>query len=295
MTMNNMPVSLAQYLPAQRPVKSRFKRMMITLQGEPNTGKTEFILSAPGPGVNFCIDPGYEACELNPNPPDTRNKLITNYPWRLLPNLGVPGSPEAAQAEYANSWGLFYNAYFAMLEHPDVITGALDGGTEQWEAVRLALWGKIDQIMQLNYTQAYGLIKAFSWRQCESGKNVIQTYKLKEKYVDKLDAFGAPVMDKTGKKERIASGVSERDGYLNTKYLWSVQLETIYEEGRTFVIPLGKNKGQVKKTPGRFGLKILECKYVKEMTGTILWGSDCNFAGLIKAIFPKDNLADWGY
>lgn len=283
-----LPASFSSYVSNAK--KPKFRRLMIGTQGGPNTGKSEFIMSAPGPGINVCLDYGYEAMTENPEPPEARQGNILCVPYFLTPNMG-----SADVKQYATEWTNFQDFYLRTLNDDESITSGLDGGTELYETLRLAVFERLEQVPQIRYTQVNALMKAFCNLQFKSGKNIIQTHKMKKKYIVKLDVFGKPVMDSTGKSERVDSGEFERQGFDDHEYLWMVQLEHKYQPGTEKTIQSGMLKGKVQKTPGKFGFEILRCKINKNLEGTSLWGSDANFQGLVKAMYPNVPLAEWGY
>jgi hypothetical protein len=296
-TAQKLPVSFNKYIVA-RPT---LKRMMILIQGSQNTGKTEFIMSAPGPGLNFCLDMGYEGVENNEDPPKTRNSSIINFPFSVKPTMSIVGSDDAGTAKiFAEEWNAFEMAYMETIKNEDSLTSGLDGGTEQWETLRMALWGRLEQIIQLNYPAAYKLLRAFVWRQFNSHKNIIQTFKMKDEWVDDLDAFGNVQLDDKGRKKRKASGGKEMDGPHGgfSEYCWQVQMQSMYRDGspaKTILNKITKKTVTIPAKPGEFGMRILECKFKKSLKDYELWGDECNFQGLARLIFPNTPLSDWGY
>src|SRR5690349_14269148 len=57
---------------ARRRGGTKFRGLMLATEGRSDTGKTEFLLSAPGPGVILACDRGFDAVFDNQAPPPSR-------------------------------------------------------------------------------------------------------------------------------------------------------------------------------------------------------------------------------
>lgn len=251
-------------------------RLMIGTDGPPDSGKTEFILSAPGPGIVICLDRGYDGCLMNANPPKARRR---DYAFK---SISVPLATQVAQPVYLDYWKSFYAEYKKALDNPDARTVGLDGDSDSWELQRLAEFGKLTQIPGIMYTNVNAARRAMIARAWDSGKIIIATNKIKDEYVDETDAAGNPVLDNAGKPKRKKSGEVERQGFSDTDYLWQIQLRHFYVEATD-------------KTPGQFGIRILKCKKDRSLVGLELMGEDCNFAGLVQTVYPEIPLENWGF
>lgn len=285
--MGNFPASFAKFQTTAK--KPKFKRLVIATQGGDNVGKTEFILSMPGPGICTCVDRGYEGTIENPSPPEERNNRVLIIPYNLAHN-----KEKNDQEEYKTDWKAFKAHCFACLDNDDSISSAIDGGSDAYELLRLAVHGRLEKVPSMAYADSDALWKAFLSRHYESGKNVIITHKMKDEYVSKLD----PITKKPIGDEKIKSGVRIRQGHRDHEYLYTIQLEHLFEEAVREEITVGVRAGKFKTiTPMRWGIKLLRCKMNRALEGTTLWSDkgDCNFQGLIKLIYPGRSLSEWGY
>lgn len=267
------------------PAKTKYKRLMIGTDGLSETGKTEFALSAPGPGLGICLDRGFEACLDNQSPPPTRRK---DFAFRTIaiPLATQSNKPGGIYLEY---WQKFYDAWLAALANPDARTILLDGDSDSWELQRLAAFGKLTQIPPILYTEVNAARRVMITRAYDSGKIIIATNKVKGEYEDEIDPrTGEVVLDNTGKPKRKLSGQLIRQGFGDQDYLWQIQLRHMYQEARV-------NKLTGKEIPGQWGIKIMKCKANHDLVGAELWGSDCNFQTLVQTVYPHIPLSEWGY
>ena len=275
------------FQPASEIRKRRFlpglKRpgIMIGTEGQTNTGKTEFGLSAPGPGIALCVDRGFDGVLDNPNPPKSRN---ADFAFDVT---AAPLATQTNQNTYLEYWRAFYERYKKALENLDSKTVLLDGDSDSWELQRLATFGKLTQIPPIMYTDVNAARRAMIARAWDSGKIIIATNKIKDEYVDKTDAKGDTVMGNDGKPTRVKSGNFVRQGFEDQDYLWQIQLRHLYRAS-------GVNKVTGKEIPQSWGIRILKCKPNPPLQGIELWGSDCNFASLVQVVYPHVELSEWG-
>ena len=244
-------------------VRSKQRHILIGTDGWSNTGKTEFALSAPGPGIVICLDRGFDAVFDNPNPPKTRRD---DFAFKVI---HVPLATQMAQPQYLEYWRAFYEEYKKALNNPDARTVVLDGDSDSWELQRLAEFGKLEQILPVRYTAVNAARKAMIARAFDSGKIVISTNKLKDEYESKLDSKNNEVQIKTGK--------AQRQGFRDQDYLYQLQIRHLHDPKQGF------------------GLRILRCKSDTTLQGMELWGEDCCFSSLMQTIYPHIPLKEWGY
>lgn len=252
--------------------------IMIGTEGETNTGKTEFILSCPGPGIVLAVDRGYDSMLDNPNPPASRRDDFAFDEIKL--------STAAMAEDHKANWKNFYERYLEALRNPDARTVGIDGDSDTWETQRLAEFGRITQVPPIMYTGVRASRKAMYYRAYDSGKIIVATNKLKPEYVAKMDDNGLPIM-KDGKEVREKSGELTRQGFDDDSYLFSIQLRHLYH-------PPHASKATGRMSPQQWGMRVLKCKPNPELIGQELWGDDCNFATLIQLAYPQVPLHEWG-
>jgi hypothetical protein len=241
--------------------KGKFKRLLVGTDGWSDTGKTEFALSAPGPGLVLCLDRGQEGVLDNPHPPKTRRD---DFAFKMIK---VPLAGTTKVHDYNEHWRTFYSEYIAATENPDARTIIIDGDSDSWELQRLAAFGKLTQIPPIFYTEVNAARKAMIARAFDSGKIVIMTNRLKDGYENQI-VEGKDIQVKTGKEVR--------QGYSDQDYLYQLQLRH-----------LRSDKG--------WGVRITKCKVDMGLVGFELWGEDCNFQSLVQVVYPNVPLSEWGY
>lgn len=249
------------------------RRLMLGTEGASDSGKSEFALSAPGPGICLCLDRGYEAMLDNKTPPPTRRD---DFVFKVI---RVPLASTQTQTQYLEYWRAFYSEWIKALDNKDARTVILDGDSDSWDLQRLAEFGKLTQIPSILYTSVNTGRRAMIARGFDSGKTIIATNRLKKGYRTKYKADGTPEKDGTGKDLREWDGkLWDRQGFEDQEYLWQVQLRHLYDP--------------IKKI---WGIRILKCKSDKDLIGMELWGEYCNFPSLVQTIHPDVPLSEWGY
>lgn len=259
------------------------RRLMIGTDGRTNTGKTEFILSIPGPGIAVVLDRGFDSMLDNPTPPPTRR---ADWAFKVV---SAPTAGQAVQNEYVEHWKEFRTVFYRALDNPDANAVALDGDADSWELQKLAEYGKLTGIFpQTRYGSVNYSRRAFINRAWESGKIIIATNRVADGYVEVRDARGQVVMGDDKQPVRVKSGEVDRKGFPDQDYLWQLQIRHLYA-------PPAYNQTLKKTVPAKWGLRILKCKANTQHEGTELWGQDCNFEGLVSLIYPQVALSEWGF
>lgn len=251
----------------------RMRRLMIGADGPTDSGKTEFAMSAPGPGMHLCLDRNIDGVLNNPTPPRARQP---NFGFAIVkvPLATQLGTKEA----YLEYWRTFYKLYTTALDNKDCRTVVIDGDSDSWELQRLAEFGKLTQIPSIMYTGVNAARRAMYARAYDSGKIIIATNKIKREYEDKFNADGTPALDNSGKQLREWKGQMSRQGFNDQDYLWNIQIRHHFNE-----------------VDRVWGITITRCKSNKNLEGMVLEGEDCNFAGLVQSVYPDVPLKEWGF
>jgi hypothetical protein len=251
-------------------------RLLVGIDGESDTGKTEFAMSAPGPGLGICLDRGIDGALNNPTPPPTRRD---NWQFKMIQ---APLPTQAVQREYVQYYTEFYKWYKIALENGDARSVLIDGDSDSWELQRLAEFGKTVQIPPIMYTNVDAARRAMYAKAWDSEKIVIFTNKVKPEYVDDLDQLGNVIMGNDGKPKQKKSGNLVRQGFRDQSYLFHVQLRTLYN-------PATEEKEQ------EWGVQVTKFKTNRNLVGITLWGAECNLQTLLEMLYPDKPLQFWGY
>lgn len=266
----SLPASFAREGFSIKPAK--YHRLMLGSDGPANTGKTEFALTAPGPGIVICLDRGFDAMLDNPNPPPTRRN---DYAFKVV---NAPLALGADKATYLEYWQSFRADVYKAIALPESRTIVIDGDSDSWELQRLAEFGKLTQIPSIMYTGVNTARRLFYSRLHDSGKIIIATNKVKKAYRDKVKDDGTTEM-REGKPVREWDGATyDRQGFEDQEYLWQVQLRHLYDEEKH-----------------EWGIRIIRAKANKDVEGEELWGDDCTFSSLVEVVYPHIPRAAWGF
>ena len=235
---------------------SKFRRLMIATEGRSDTGKTEFLLTAPGPGLIVALDRGFDAMCDNPTPPISRRDDF---------GLMVIKAPTATQSNdpkwYQPYWFDFYKKTMDAITIPEARSLCIDGDNVSWDLQRLAEHGKLTGVATNMMTDEYKTV---------------------------LDADGLPVIDtKTGEAKRERTGDSVARGFPDQEYLWQIRIRHLYK-------PPAFNTILKRSSAPVWGLRIVKCKANPTLVGEELWGADATFSGLVQIVYPHIPLSEWG-
>lgn len=254
-------------------LKGKYRRLMIGTDGPPNSGKTEFGLSAPGPGIVLCLDRGFDAMLDNANPPPTRQ---TNFSFKV-----VKSTSTTLQSEFMDDWKAFKDDFRKAMANPDARTVVIDGDSDSWEIQRFAAFGKLIQIPPLMYAEVNTTRRQLYRGAWDSGKIIIATNKVKRLYKTKYKSNGEPALDNSGKEIREWDNQSyTRQGFEDQEYLWQIQL---------------RHMRRVTENGIEWGIKIMQCKVDQALDGMELWGDQCHFRGLVETVYPNVDPREWGF
>lgn len=250
----------AGYITADAVRKQR--RVLIGTDGPPDSGKTEFALSAPGPGMVICLDRGLDGVLHNPHPPATRN------PDFVFKTIQVPKVNLASQEVAITYWKDFKKELYGAIDNSEARTIVLDGDSDSWELQRFAEFGRIAKVPGHLYDGVNSVRRGIIARMYDAKKIVIATNRVRKQFIQDPN--------KT-EESRVWSGQYERQGFADQDYLWTIQLRHFYDE-------------EAKE----FGVRIMKCKPDKDLVGLELRGDECNFETLIQTVYPMIPLAEWG-
>ena len=276
------------------------RRLMIGTEGLSNSGKTEFLFSAPGPKVILCPDISFDSALDNPHPPA----------WRDLDDLAfdpvkLPMNGTTKQDDYVAAFSSYRARLYQLLDVPEIRTLGIDGDESTWELQLLAEFNKTTQIPQFYYNTVDAPRRAMVRRCWDSGKIIIATHKLKDLYEDVIDETTGLVKKdpKSGRNvQHKVTGEYKRQGFRDTDYLWQLQIRHLYKKPELIDLstlsPLERLKaireGRVKTKP-RWGLRILKCKANPMLDGDELWDDKCNLQGLVKYVYPNLDPREFGF
>ena len=233
--------------PAEKVVRNR---LLLSVDGLTGVGKTHFALTAPDPIVVFDLDVRTEGVIHK-----FADKKIVVAKYRLPILDDQPIDIAATQQLWANFKKVFKKA---------LVSGArtiiIDTGTEAWELIRLARFGKLTQVQPYHYgpvnAEFRGLLRTAL--ECEADVNVILVHKKKSKYVNdkRTDDF-------------------ERAGFSDMDFMVQVAVDIEYGE---------MEDGEIGSI-----CTITKCGLDVSMLGFTLEGDMCTFPCLAQILIPGGN------
>lgn len=253
------------------------KRLITSIDGLEKQGKDHFGFTAPGPIGVISLDIGIDGVIQKFQ--DKKEIWVADY--RV--GVGLTGSlkkptledMQAVSDVCAKVWAGIVKDYL------DIMDGGarsviIDTGSELWEILRMARFGKLTQVMPHHYgpvnAEFREFIRAAYDRTRENGYpedvNLIMLHKLKDEWRDGADGKG----HRTGEYKR--AGMSDA-GFL-------VQVNAVAWRDPTELA-----------VPNCFHLTVTDCRQNPDMAGTDLSGDLCTFpnlAGLVLDCNPEEFL-----
>ena len=179
------------------------RRLICNVQGHPKSSKTHWVLaSCPEPVHYICFDPnGMEIA-----------KKIVRETGRDIRYLSV-GTPDRDQKPdyHKKQWASFRAACRDALA-VNKGTLVIDSFTEVYDAVRLSLFGKTEQIMQRNYGAVYAELNDIINEAYESDMSMAVMHKLAPEFV-----------------KETATGNYRLDGWKNAPYAVQANFEVMFD------------------------------------------------------------------
>lgn len=240
------------------------RRLIMSVEGDWGTGKTDFALTAPGPIAFFKIDPNSDV---------TVAKYANKK--RILKNeIVVPSSDQPdAQAKAEAVWRKFRADYDWALNH-DIRSIIWDTASEIWELCRLAAFGKLTNVMPHHYVAVNNDFRRLIKDAFDSDTNLIMIHKVKDEWVNYTDTQGKEKGKRTGKKERA--------GFSDIGFACQVMVQTTFDRDR-------------EESP--FQAQVLKCTQNPMITGTV-YGQMGDMRGnsfpvIATDVFPDSSIDDW--
>ena len=232
------------------------RRLVVQVEGHEKTGKTHFALTAPGPIAYFGLDLGDEG---------VIEKFLAEGKEIITPDDGirVPTTVEmhidGPRLDASSAWEQFKKAYIAACKSPQVRTIVWDTATEVWELIRLARFGKLAQVMPVQYGPVNGEMRGLIRAAYDSNKNFVMLHKMKAEYVNDK---------RTGKYERA--------GFGDTGYVVQINLRTFHDPDAS-----------------EFGVEVLNARQDMTLCGQIYTGDLCTFPMIATLIVEGTSPEDW--
>jgi len=234
-------------------------KLMVCSSGHEKRGKTHWAFTAPGPIGCIYTDTGTK---------EIAAKFTREGKDVYLFHYTVPDKDETTTAK-ESEWKKVKKTIREIATSGYFRTLVGDTGTEVWETLRMARFGKLTQVMPHNYTEANSEMNELLKVVAESDINSIWIHKVKKEYKG----------NKAGDKE-VWTGKYERSGFSSIGYLADVVLE--HDRIRN-----GNDQLE-------FGIRIIDSRYeAPSLVGADLTGGLCNFETLALSCFPETDPDYW--
>ena len=154
------------------------QRLIIALSGLEKTGKSHFAFTAPGPIAYLSLDFGDEGVIQK----FATKKPILKKEYKV-PTIRRSKNRDDAMTEAEKVWEEFKDDYLFSLENCRTVI--VDTETEVYELIRLAKFGKLEQVKSHHYGPVYRELKEVLIKAAyESDANVILLQRLKKAYAN---------------------------------------------------------------------------------------------------------------
>lgn len=238
-----------------RPAK---KRLICAVDGLEKRGKNHFSFTAPSPIGILSLDLGLEGVIEK----FQSKKEIWVAEHRVNTTMLRAEHDIQEVANIANqAWNNIMRDYDELLTS-GARTGIIDTGTELWEILRLARFGKLDQVKPHHYGPVNAEYREVIRKAFDTDMNLILLHKMKDEYVN----------DKR-------NGEVKRAGFSDTGFLVQVIVQCWRDDQE--------------KAPDCFHATVTDCRHDPGMNGFDMQGELASFSTMAQLIFPDTGEDDW--
>jgi len=279
-------------------------RIILSVDGLDKHGKTRFAFSAPKPLIYLDFDIGKEGVieKFTKQSP----YILTSPPFLFRPSevgFGEEESEKHSKEIVDAAWPVlqrFRTTYLRALREPCLKvagqkvmarTVVIDTGTEAWQLLRLAEFGKISQVKPHHYVQVNGLMRDIVRAGFDSDVNVIWLHKLKAEWKDNAEGKGRK------------TGTIERDGFDGMSYLVQANLlayrvQANLQAATTVKWKSGEGVFEVGVEPREdqdlgFRLIIGNSRHDPSLEGMTLSNDMINFQTIAQMMMPETDPEAW--
>jgi hypothetical protein len=238
------PPFLAGFTRANSVVK---RRLILSIEGLEGCGKTRFTLTAPAPIAFINFDWGLEG--LVESFQDQKAIYVATV------SLNTSGKREEILQAAEQELSKVERNYQTALKQARTIV--IDTGSELWELLRLAAFGKLDKVMPHQYAEVNQQMTRLIKLAYDSDANLILTHRLKEQWIN----------DKK-------TGLYEFAGMKDIPFL-------VQAHARMWTDDAG------------YHLKVGKCRQNAGVVGLELVNGMITFPTLAQFVFPESEEKDW--
>src|SRR5262245_28567383 len=217
------------------------RRMIMSVEGDWGTGKTDLVLTAPCAIAFFRFDLNTEV-------------TVAKYASKkriYKSNIAIPRPDDKdAQRLAEGAWAKFQNDYDRAVRSQDIRSIIWDTATEIWELCRLQAFGRLSNVMPHHYVQVNNSVRELIKRAYDADTNLVMIHRLKDQWENYTGTDGKEKGKKTGKKERA--------GFSDIGFACQIMVQTLFdrdedEEERSFKIRVLKCTQRPQLTDRMYG------------------------------------------
>lgn len=227
------------------------RKACISVEGREKKGKTHFSLTAPGPIVFFDFDEGLDRVQPEVKFPDLDLRVVK------VPMFSRDGHPDKVADEALKVWDWLKSQHVKALDAARTVV--YDSFTEVWELVRLARFGKLQQVQWFHFGPVNREFHDFIREYHRHDANLILLHKVMAE------------KDENGSK----TGGSERKGFTHIGF----DVDDYFSVDRD--------------VDGSFYVRVLESGHNSAITGKIFKEPSNTFTDIAMAMFPQSLPTDW--
>jgi hypothetical protein len=238
------------------------KSLSMVLTAHEKSGKTTFACTSPDPIAFIVTDAGSK-------------QIIRKFPHKDILIAEHSIQRDADQAEWKEEWRKMKNSILSAATSPHIKTIVADTGTEVYELLRLAEFGKLDKVLPSKYAttnkEMRDLLKICMQRE---DLNFVWIHKFKKEYIDKGDKG---VANWTGKYESA--------GFGDARFILDMAAVSYFHD-------------PTRDEAGYFSMQVVGAtRQTAQAAGLVLKSDDemlplC-FGSLAWSVYPETDLDDW--
>lgn len=234
------------------------RRLIGSIDGLEKCGKDNFALTSPGPIGVISLDLGLDGVIQK----FQNKKEIWVAEHRVnTTKLRAEHSMEDVAAVADEAWTNIMRDYDEMLAS-GAKTGIIDTGSELWEILRLARFGKLDKVMPHHYGPVNAEFREVIRKAYDTDMNLWILHKMKAEYVN----------DKN-------TGDVKRGGFSDMGFLVQVVVRCWRDEQEKF--------------PDCFHVTVTDCRKDPSLHGFDMQGAMATVGTLGQLVFPESSEEDW--
>lgn len=243
------------------------RRLVVAVDGLDKGGKTNFLLTAPGPIAYQNFDDGEEGVIEKFQTQKTIWRA--DYPIIVKKDQDPAAIMKAVEPIY-DRFVTDYQLGLNAIQQGALRTIGVDTASEWWEVLRLARFGKLTQVMPHHYTALNTEYRNLIRGIYQTSGNLVLLHKLKAEWKDN---------PATGKGSK--TGGYERAGFSDTGFLVQVNVLAWRDQ-------VADEKGK-----RHFHITVQNCRQNPNIAGLDLVDEMATFPWLGVHVFPDSSLEDW--